>query len=384
MSNRAEKILIVDDVSKNIQILGNILSLKDFQIAYAQSGKQALEVSKIQSFDLILLDIMMPEMDGYEVCKKLKSDSATSDIPIIFLTAKADMESIIKGFEVGGQDYITKPFNASELLVRVNTHLTIKKQQKLLKEMNTNLEELVSERTCDLKIANQKLSRLDKAKSSFLSLISHEIRTPLNGVIGITELLSRTDLSDYQKEQVDSLKEVSARLVKFSNTALLITTLKTYDHYASMLATPLSVLVEESVDKFNAENPDTSIKINMLGVDRNVRVNVDNELITKCFYFIIDNVHRFAGEGSELTISSECNDGVVALKFSDNGLGFSEEALENIFDVFSTGDLMHSEGSGLGLAASKLIIDAHLGEIIVKNNESGGADVTIELKYHKD
>jgi len=192
MNDITEKILIVDDVSRNIQILGNILSQEQFQIAYAQSGKQAIDICETQDFDLILLDIMMPEMDGYEVCERLKENPSTSEIPIIFLTAKADMDSIIKGFEIGGQDYITKPFNAAELLARVKSHLLIRRQKKKLKLMNNHLEEIVRERTYELETANHKLNILDKAKSNFLSIISHEIRTPLNGIIGLTELLNQS------------------------------------------------------------------------------------------------------------------------------------------------------------------------------------------------
>ncbi|MBU2554087.1 MAG: response regulator, partial [Bacteroidetes bacterium] len=126
---KSEKILIVDDISKNIQILGNILSQKAYDVAYAQSGIEALKLCDKQAFDLILLDIMMPGMDGYEVCEKLKKQKHTKDIPVIFLTAKAEMDSIIKGFEVGGQEYITKPFNSSELLARVQTHLLLQRQR---------------------------------------------------------------------------------------------------------------------------------------------------------------------------------------------------------------------------------------------------------------
>ncbi len=375
-----DKILIVDDVSRNIQVLANILSMENFQIAYAQSGKQALEVCKVQKFDLILLDIMMPEMDGYEVCKILKANPETADIPIIFLTARADMDSIVKGFDYGIQDYITKPFNAAELLARVNTHLTIKNQKAQLVHMNNNLEKMVSDRTRDLETANEKLSILDKAKSNFLSLISHEIRTPLNGVMGITELLYNTKLTIYQKEQLDSLKEVSSRLLNFSNTALLITTLKTYNHYASMLPTPIRVLVEDSISRFNYEYPESHLQINVNMKDEGVKVNVDNTLISKCFYMIMQNVCRFAGDDSIVDITTQLNTENVSVLFTDNGPGFSESALNNIFEVFSTGDVLHNEGSGLGLAASKVIIDAHEGDIIARNNENGGAEIVVSFK----
>ncbi len=381
MSDKSEKILIVDDVSRNIQILGNILSQKQFQIAYAQSGQQALDICKIQDFDLILLDIMMPEMDGYEVCERLKSNPFTSDIPIIFLTAKADMDSIIKGFEIGGQDYITKPFNAAELLARVNNHLLIKRQREQLKTMNTNLEDLVRERTHELEKANHKLNILDKTKSNFLSIISHEIRTPLNGIVVLTELLNQSKIDNAQKENINFLKDISSRLLKFSNTALLITNLKANKHIPDILSISLNNLIIDSIDKFRKCNSDSKLKIINKLPTSNVFVNVDSDLLTTCFIIIIENSFRFAGNDAELVISAKTNYNSISISFTDNGVGFSKDALTNLFELFSAGDILHAEGSGLGLATCKLILDTHEGSIDIKNIDLGGAQVTIKLKY---
>ncbi len=383
MSEKHEKILIVDDVSRNIQILGNILSQKQFQIAYAQSGQQALNICEIQNFDLILLDIMMPEMDGYEVCEKLKNNPSTIDIPIIFLTAKADMDSIIKGFEIGGQDYITKPFNAAELLARVNNHLLIKRQKEQLKTMNTNLEDIVRERTHKLEKANFKLNILDKAKSNFLSIISHEIRTPLNGIVGLTELLNQSNIDKAQKENINFLKDISSRLLKFSNAALLITNLKANNQITDILPISLNNLISDSIDEFKQCNSNSKLKIISKLLTSNVFVKADSNLLTTCFIIIIENSSKFAGSDAELVISAKTNYNSVSITFTDNGVGFSKDALTNVFELFSAGDILHAEGSGLGLATCKLILDTHEGSIDVKNIDSGGAQITIKLKYNE-
>src|SRR6056297_2004313 len=126
-------ILLVDDSINNLQLLGNLLKNEDYQIALAKNGKEALNIVNEVVPELILLDIMMPEMDGYTVCRELKKNPYTKDIPIIFLTAKTTKEDIVKGFNTGGVDYITKPFNREELLARIKTHLELKKQEiKLL------------------------------------------------------------------------------------------------------------------------------------------------------------------------------------------------------------------------------------------------------------
>jgi two-component system sensor histidine kinase/response regulator len=381
MNSTTEKILIVDDVSRNIQILGNILSQNQFQIAYAQSGKQAIDICETQDFDLVLLDIMMPEMDGYEVCERLKENPSTREIPIIFLTAKADMDSIIKGFEIGGQDYITKPFNAAELLARVNSHLLIRRQKKELEIMNSHLEDVVRERTYELETANHKLNILDKAKSNFLSIISHEIRTPLNGIIGLTELLNQSVIEEEQKVNIRFLKQASTRLMKFSNTALLITNLKIHNHLPEILPVSVSMLISGSIDEFKRHNDNSSLQIKNNSDSDNILIKVDSDLIRTCFLMIIENSAKFAGNDATLKIYTSINYNSISITFIDNGPGFSDEALNNLFELFAAGDLLHAEGTGLGLATSKLILDTHEGTIDVSNIEDGGAKVIIKLKY---
>ncbi len=145
MPNSIFKILIVDDVSQNIQMIANILKEKGYQMAYAKSGRTAIEHTQSVSFDLILLDIMMPGMDGYEVCERLKQAHDTRDIPVIFLTAKTEPESILKAFQIGAADYVTKPFNSSELLARVRTHLRLKQARDIQNRLIFEKEALIAD-----------------------------------------------------------------------------------------------------------------------------------------------------------------------------------------------------------------------------------------------
>ncbi|MFA5418894.1 MAG: hybrid sensor histidine kinase/response regulator [Bacteroidales bacterium] len=383
MNKQREKILIVDDVSKNIQILGNILAQKEYSIAYAQNGYEALKICDMQDFDLILLDIMMPGIDGYEVCSRLKKDPHTKDIPIIFLTAKADMDSIVKGFETGGQEYITKPFNSAELLARVHTHLLLKKQKQELKSINQHLEELVKERTNELEIANKKLAQLDQAKSNFLSLISHEMRTPLNGIIGLTQLLNQTNIDADQKEYLEYLTEVSSRLVNFSEIAMLITRLKTDKYNPDILPVSIDHLIETSINAFTKKNPGSPLSIHYEKPDNQLLIMADSELVMIGIQMLLENAEKFAGSEPKLTISVTRSNKLVHLHFTDQGPGFSDEAFEHIFQLFSAGDILHKEGSGLSLATLKLIVDVHNGDIFVKNVNPEGAKVTLSFPESK-
>lgn len=189
-------ILIVDDESMNIAILGDLLKSK-YSILVAKSGAQTLKVARTHPPDLILLDVMMPDMDGFEVCRKLKAEDALGKIPVLFISALDNSLEKVKGFQAGAFDYITKPFQPEEVLARVETHLKLYYFQR-------HLEELVDERTKQLADAHEKLKDLGKIKNEFLHIISHEMRTPANGVLGLSDLVF--DLSpDFENK--DNLNE---------------------------------------------------------------------------------------------------------------------------------------------------------------------------------
>ncbi len=215
-------ILIVDDNPNNLQVLGKLLNEKKYKIEFAVDGQSALDWISEKQFDLILLDINMPGMSGYEVCRQIRTNREYDKLPIIFVSAENDKEAILKGFEMGGQDYITKPFDSRELIVRVNTHLSLKNSLGKLDCLNKHLEDKVRERTCQLKEAieklenaNQKLIELDTAKMEFINLISHEIRTPLTGIIGPLQLLKVSSDTETISSMIEILDSSVNRLEVF-------------------------------------------------------------------------------------------------------------------------------------------------------------------------
>ncbi len=380
MEDSNYKILIVDDLPKNLMVLGNILLKENFHIAFAKNGKEALAQALETDFDLILLDIMMPEMDGFEVCRILRKDDRTTKTPIIFLTAKNDTESIVKGFEVGAQDYLTKPFNTNELLARVYTHLELKKNRQKLEVLNNKLEEKVKERTYELEKANKKIETLDKAKSAFLGLISHEIRTPLNGILGFLDILKQ-NIQDDNKELIDMTAEAAERLFEFSELSLLITQLNvnTYEFQNKNIDfIPILESVRERVhQKWESEKVVNFRQSNQSQVSV---LKLDPALIEKVLFSLLDNAVKFSSEKAQVDLNIFNDSGFLVCEIQDNGSGFTDEALSHAFEPFS-GEKQHDiEGFGLNLAAAKLIVQAHEGKIEVDNRIDKGAKVSLYLK----
>jgi len=164
-------ILIVDDIPENLEILSNVLISEGYNVTFAENGKEALNISDKKDYDLILLDIMMPEMDGFEVCKILKNKSKTKEIPIIFLTARTETEDIVNGFEIGAVDYISKPFSSAELLSRVNTHIDLKKSKDLIKQQNKLLLEEIEERKKAQELIAKQKKELENKNQNITSSI---------------------------------------------------------------------------------------------------------------------------------------------------------------------------------------------------------------------
>lgn len=379
---------MVDDNLKNIQVLVNLLSTDNYNVEYATNGNEALIWTKNGTFDLILLDIMMPEMDGFEVCKKIKQNPELADIPIIFLTAKDDIESITRGFTIGGVDFITKPFNTEELQARVKTHLELRKNREKLKNINKWLEEQVEMRTIELKRSNEQLSlakkeleKIDVAKTEFLRMISHELRTPLNGIIGFINLIKATiDLSTIS-EYLEFLDSSVNRLEQFSLKALDISELRLKG--SKIFANSdidLIMLYAECLQELTPLMNEKKIKPRLIKNEGDYIICADHHLNKQNLFNILHNAVTYSPENEEIHTEFSIHSNIISCKISDKGEGFPQEIINKPFDPFILGSKHINKNIGLNLHFSKLLMDAQNGHIFIGNNPEGGAYVILEYQ----
>ena len=383
-SSRLPSILIVDDNPENLRVLGKFLQENNYLIEFAINGDTALSWLNKKMFDLILLDINMPGINGFDVCRKIRSNPAMKNLPVIFLSAESERESILKGFEIGAQDYITKPFDSRELLVRVKTHLALRESIEKLESLNKSLDEIVIDRIEQLIRANEKLEKLnqklidlDKIKSDFLTLISHELRTPLNGINGIVELLKLPVDSHELLELIENLDLSVKRLERFSLDALLFTRLKTNQFGINSENIHLFTVIDEVLSEENEIISSKKIRITKREQFNNSSIKGNTILVKKCIANIIDNALRFSPNGGFIMINIYVEGKTIIIEVRDHGPGFSKNILDRMGDLFLKGEDCKDKCRGIGLTISRMIMELHDGKISISNNTDKGASVKL-------
>ena len=372
-------ILIVDDTPENIDVLNGLLS--DFKRKIAIDGERALKIAFSDTPpDLILLDIMMPGMDGYEVCKRLRENDATKDIPVIFLTAKSTREDIIKGFESGGQDYVAKPFDHHELLQRVKTHLELKSQRETLQKMNEILDQKVKERTKELEESNTKLSDaleqlkgLDHAKTNFLKIISHEVRTPINGIMGSTYFLEEIVEDEEMTEFIEMLKVSVERLNRLSNMALEITEMETVAELRATDTIDLAEIVSNAIEQENNDNFTFDTQLN------SAPFNGESDRILKAVSELINNAIKFS-KGDTIEVTTDIDEKYAKVRITNNSDDIDERKIEELFKPFGLSGDHTDNHTGLGLTYANAVAALHNGKLEIEN---GNGKTSVTLKFLK-
>lgn len=370
------KILVVDDNPKNIQVIGQMLKETNYSIGFAMGGQQALDIlAKDTSFDLVLLDVSMPVLNGFDTCKIIRQNKVLKELPVIFVTALTGPESILQGFEVGGQDYVTKPFNSKELLSRVHTQLELKHGKDQLKNMNELLNQKVDEKTKDLQHAFDELNKLDKMKTNFLKMISREIQTPINSIVGTINLIKNQEQSSHIKSMLDTLSKSLSKLDDFAEKAMLSTKLSSYKPQLQdfNLKEMLQFALIELTDKIQAKG----IEIENLFLEENIVLKAERDLIFKSLIYVLDNAIKYTPNQGKITISIKKIDSKIVCAITDGGNGFSPEVLKNVFEPY-TADA--TDISGLSLFIVKQVMELSNGIINIQNTGSGAC---VELTFNQ-
>jgi two-component system sensor histidine kinase/response regulator len=378
------RILAVDDNPRNMKVLATLLPAHLYHLDYALSGQEALNRLSEDSYDLILLDVMMPGMDGFETCQRIKREGKNRETPVIFLTARTDIESLKRGFQCGGVDFLTKPFNIEELIARVRTHIDLKRTKEELRDLNHTLEQKVMDRTAELREAYGKLERaigelqtLDHAKTEFLRMINHEIRTPLNAILGFTDVLKKELRSTPEYELIGYIDLASSRLEKFLMVILQITELLTREKPIHKEMIQVREMINSAIRRHDDMITGSRVRLSIRETPAGLRVPGDRQLVRICIDSILENAVKYSLENGRIWISMFVSGDKVQIEVKDEGKGFSEEAQKNLFKFFAVGEQHIDENVGLDLALAKLIVEAHKGEILVQNNDDRGATVTL-------
>ena len=356
-----QRILIVDDTPQNLDVLGKTLRPYGYNLAIAQSGEQAIKTAQHFDPDLILLDVMMPGIDGYETCRRLKKIESLKDVPVIFVTAKHDVRDIIHGFEVGGVDYINKPFMQEEICARIKSHLQLYKAKK-------------------------KLIKLNHQKNRFLAIAAHDLRNPLTSIMGFSELMlhelnaNKCDIENFHK-RASLIFGASNTMYQLINDLLDISIIEEGGFRLDKLDSSICELLADrvSVARILGESKSISIECECL-VDQTVII--DKNRITQVLDNLLGNAIKFSPKGSLIIVKAENSDETLKVCVIDNGPGIPDEEKLSIFDDYKTLSNRPTAGeksTGLGMSIVKKIIDAHNGTVSVLTSEGGGTTIIFEL-----
>jgi len=364
-------VLIVDDIPDNIQLLAGFLDRNSIETSYAHSGSQALSSIELKKPDLILLDIMMPDLSGFEVCKKLKMNKQTADIPVIFLTAKTDKDDIIEGLKLGAVDFITKPFNFEELISRIKTQLQLKHTKDLIIKKSKLIEK-----------QNEELYELNKTKDKLFSIIAHDLRNPFQVLIGLTQAI----MDNFEFFDKPTLLEMLRQLYETSNQnyELLKNLLEwSYSQQDRIVFNPqtfvLDIFLKEKIALLQSSASKKNIRL-VYQLASGIELTTDKDMLFTILRNFLSNAIKFSKAGQAVLIKAVKEAGNVVISVIDNGLGISPEGLEDIFRITKQNKTLGTEkeeGTGLGLVLCKEFSERMKAKIKIESSLGKGSTFSL-------
>ena len=354
------RILVVDDVVQNLQVVGTMLRNEGYDVMPSTSGAQALERVRVRLPDLILLDLMMPEMDGLEVCRRLKSDPATRQLPIIFLTASNEMEHLVKGFEAGAVDYVTKPFNGAELLARVHTHL-------------------------ELKLARERLREMNDEKNEFMGIAAHDLRNPLSAIKGYAEMVME-DAQDLKHRELEEngrrIRDTAARMAEMVQNLLDANRIERGEMNLKLAPTEFTSLLASVVETQRPHALAKQQTIHFANESLSVPVLVDPTVMVQVLENLISNAVKYSPTGNNIFVRLKKLPEAVRCEVQDEGPGLSAEDQKKLFGKFARLSAKPTGGehsTGLGLSIVKKMVEAMNGKVWCESELGSGATFVVEF-----
>ena len=365
------KILIVDDVMSNVLLLKVLLTNEKFAIATASNGRQALEQVEKENPDLVLLDVMMPDMSGFEVAQHLKSNPNTADIPIIFLTALNSTADIVKGFQVGANDFISKPFNKEELIIRVTHQISLVAAKRLILSKTEELQRTIA------------------GRDKLYSVIAHDLRSPMGSIKMVLNML----ILNLPSEKIGA--EMYELLTMANQTtedvfSLLDNLLKWTESQIGKLNVvyqdvDLVEVTDGVIEIFSMVASLKKIRIHEMKPEK-MMVNADIDMLKTVVRNLLSNAIKFSKENSEVLVKMEEVDGMAVVSVQDYGCGISEEGQKKLLHTdthFSTFGTNNEEGSGLGLLLCKDFVVKNGGKLWFTSKEGEGSIFSFSIPVKK-
>ena len=379
---KASIMVVVDDQPANLKLLEDMLKQQGYGVRSFPRGRLALAVAAQSPPDLILLDINMPELDGFEVCKRLKSNSELAGVPVIFLSALHETEDKVKALRSGGVDYITKPFQFDELRLRVETHLKLHQLQRAVQQHNDHLEEVVVARTRELADAHARLRVLDKCKSDFLQLISHELRTPLNGLLGVGGLMMCELSNNPGNDELQCMfNESRQRILTLLDHASLLTQIEVEPERFVPKCVPLNEVLTAAIDQTFTLAQQQQVKLYTAPTETALVVGTA-DLLVKALQLLVETAVKLSEANETVHLTCHCVPHAIQVVIESRGHTIPNPALPQFFELLSIGEASTSAGYlGLGPSLAYRILALFGGSVRVENQHPPGIKMTVSLRW---
>lgn len=371
--NPAEfKILVVDDVVANVILLKALLSREGYKIATATSGEDALNKLPVEKPDVILLDVMMPGMSGFEVAEKIKKIPEFEDVQIIFLTALNSPADIVKGFKLGASDFVTKPFNREELIIRLTHQISLVAAKRIIEQQTNELKSTIS------------------GRDKLYSVIAHDLRSPLGSIKMVLNMLVTTLVPESVGEEMFQLMKEANHIAEdtFSLLDNLLKWTKSQTGKLNIVYQDIDVvdIMDDIVEIFKLNAQLKEIQMTYKN-DVHVTVRTDVDIVKTIMRNLLSNAIKYSNKGGSIDVTTEDSDGFAIVHVADHGLGISKEGQEKLFKQdahFTTFGTANEEGSGLGLILVKDFVDKIGGKIWFESEEGKGSTFSFSIPKATD